>query len=100
MIETQTGVLVAMIGLFAGVLGSIISYIALRSSAKITATPDLVRVYGERLDKLEDKQEDMEKEISSWKRNYFRLRNWLKDFFEKNGIKVVIPEFHKENEKK
>lgn len=105
MITTQTGILVALIGLFGGVLGAIISYIALKSSARISATPDLIRAYGERLDAAEKKieglvkkQKGLEKEVGGWKRRYFKLLKWLEDFFKKNGINEVIPEFHKESE--
>lgn len=95
----QAWIVVATIA--SGLIGSFLTYLAQRQSAKTASIPDLINALTnrvvkqeERISKMEARQEALEKQISQWKTNYFKLLRWLKDFFKKNGIKDTIPEFH------
>ena len=85
------------------IISSVITYMAMRKSASTRSVPDLIQSLldanesqDKRIAKLENRQKKLEKDISRWQSNYFRLRKWLQQFFKSNGIKVTIPEFHTE----
>ena len=85
------------------IISSVITYMAMRKSASTRSVPDLIQSLldanesqEKRIAKLENRQKKLEDDISRWQSNYFRLRKWLQKFFKANGIKVTIPEFHKE----
>ena len=95
-----------IVGAISGILSAMLTYIASRKNSETVSTPDLINAITsralkqeERITKLEEKQKQLERDIDRWKGNYFQLLQWLQDFFDRNGIKEKIPQYHNQTDK-
>jgi hypothetical protein len=103
----DTNATIWIVGAVSGILSGIFTYLASRKNSETVSTPDLINAIThrsieqeKRIDKLEEKQQQLENDIKKWKGNYFQLLKWLQNFFDSHGITEKIPQYHNQDKEK